>query len=160
MTPFLSKRKTRPLESADAEELNVVPYLDILMNLIIFVLLSMTGLATFVSVSVSAKSGPKTGSAPTDERLLTVGISEQVGFSLVEGSQPLGTISKRPDGQFDFAELNQRAKHYKAETAASSKIIIAADKEVPFDVLVSTMDALRETPDHDPLFRDVTLAAF
>src|SRR5215831_16593126 len=53
MAFFFSKRKLR-MEEAEFGELNIVPYLDILMNLIIFMLLSMTGLAVFGILNVNA----------------------------------------------------------------------------------------------------------
>ena len=41
-----------------------------------------------------------------------------------------------------------------------SKVIIAADKDIQYEVLILTMDALRETSDHKLLFPDVTLGSF
>ena len=54
MAFHFSKRKIRPKEDEESGELNIIPYLDILMNLIIFILLSMTGLATFGILNVNA----------------------------------------------------------------------------------------------------------
>ena len=39
MAFFYSKRKLRAREREEGQELNIVPYLDILMNLIMFMLL-------------------------------------------------------------------------------------------------------------------------
>ena len=49
MAFFYSKRKLRIRGHEEGGELNIVPYLDILMNLIMFMLLSITGLAAFDS---------------------------------------------------------------------------------------------------------------
>jgi hypothetical protein len=39
-------------------------------------------------------------------------------------------------------------------------VILAADSDTPYEVLVATMDATRETKDRKLLFPDVTLASF
>jgi len=54
MAFYFSRRKLRPSAEEGHGELNIVPYLDILMNLIIFMLLSMTGLAAFGILNVNA----------------------------------------------------------------------------------------------------------
>ena len=178
MAFYFSKRKIRPKEEEESGELNIIPYLDILMNLIIFILLSMTGLATFGILNVNA---PNYGGAGADGQnedkpplLLTVAISPR-GFYLaatggvlpgVEGAVPAApgegvpTVAKAADGSFDYVALNTKMKEIKTAFPTESKVIIAADKDIQFEVLVMTMDALRETSDHKLLFPDVTLGSF
>jgi hypothetical protein len=64
MAFFYSKRKLRIRRPTRRAELNIVPYLDILMNLIMFMLLSITGLAAFGILNVNAPNygGPTTRS--------------------------------------------------------------------------------------------------
>lgn len=177
MAFHVSKRKLKPKEEEEAGELNIVPYLDILMNLIIFMLLSMTGLATFGILNVSAPSyGGGGGGGNPDEKpplLLTVAIAktgfyiaatggvlpgiEQQG-SAAEGAPP--TIGKKPSGEYDFTALNNKMKEIKASFPEESKVIIAAEADTQYEVLVSTMDSTRETSDRKLLFPDVTLASF
>src|SRR5262249_59594228 len=84
MAFFFSKRKLR-MGEVEFGELNIVPYLDILMNLIIFMLLSMTGLALFGILNVNAPNyGGAEAAAPdanAPKLLLSVLISEK-GFFL------------------------------------------------------------------------------
>lgn len=178
MAYYYSKRKLRPKEEEEAGELNIVPYLDILMNLIIFMLLSMTGLATFGILNVSAPNyGGAAAAAPSETEnkslLLTVAISKKGHFiaatgavipGIAEGTgAPTGqepTIPRKADAAYDYASLNEKMKEIKAIFPNESKIIIAADMDVPFEVLIGTMDACRETVDHKLLFPDVTLGAF
>ena len=56
--------------------------------------------------------------------------------------------------------LNNKMKEIKTAFPAESKVIIAADKDIQYEVLIMTMDALRETSDHKLLFPDVTLGSF
>lgn len=179
MAFYFSKRKIRPKEEEETGELNIVPYLDILMNLIIFMLLSMTGLATFGILNVNAPNyGAGASSSDSPQKpplLLTVAISKR-GYYIaatggVLGAQeaapgtPMGegapTIPKLPDGTPDYAALTNKMKEIKASFPDESKIIIAAEPDVQYEWLVSTMDAVRETPnDRKLLFPDVTLGSF
>lgn len=178
MAFYFSKRKIRPKEEEEMGELNIIPYLDILMNLIIFILLSMSGLATFGILNVNAPSfgAESSGGGPDDKPplLLTVAIAPN-GFYLAatggvlpgvaEGSvaapgQGAPTIAKTPAGEYDYPALNSKMKEIKTAFPTESKVIIAADKDIQYEVLVTTMDSLRETSDHKLLFPDVTLGAF
>jgi len=178
MAFYFSRRKIKPKEPEESGELNIVPYLDILMNLIIFMLLSMTGLATFGILNVNAPSyGAGVGGA-TEEKpplLLTVAISKK-GFYVAatggvlsgqpEGSTPTPgdgsppTIPVMADGRYDYDALTEKMKQVKTEFPAESKVILAAEADTAYEVLVSTMDATRETKDRKLLFPDVTLASF
>ena len=178
MAVYFSKRKIRPKEEEEQGELNIIPYLDILMNLIIFILLSMTGLATFgiLNVNAPAYGADGAGNDKPDKPplLLTVAISPK-GFFLAatggvlpgaEGALPAApgegvpTVGKLADGNWDYVGLNTKMKEIKTAFPNESKVIIAADKDIQYEVLVSTMDALRETTDHKLLFPDVTLGSF
>ncbi len=181
MAFYYSKRKLRIAE-AEFGELNIVPYLDILMNLIIFMLLSMTGLALFGILNVNA---PNYGGAPAvanqdnsgvPKLLLSVLISQK-GFFVAgtgavlgqqtEGQQPAAntegspTIPKKGDGTFDFAALNAKMVEIKKAFPNETRVIIGAEAEIPYETLIQTMDSIRETlgKDRKILFSDVTLAA-
>jgi biopolymer transport protein ExbD len=180
MAFYFSKRKIRPKEEEETGELNIVPYLDILMNLIIFMLLSMTGLATFGILNVNAPNYGAGAAANPDQPqkpplLLTVAISKKGYFIAATGGvlgaaeaapgAPLGegapTIPKLPDGSPDYVALTNKMKEIKTSFPDESKIIIAAEPDVQYEWLVATMDAVRETPsDHKLLFPDVTLGSF
>ncbi|MBL8921517.1 MAG: biopolymer transporter ExbD [Myxococcaceae bacterium] len=177
MAFHVSKRKLKPKEEEEAGELNIVPYLDILMNLIIFMLLSMTGLATFGILNVSAPTyGGGGGGGNPEEKpplLLTVAIAKN-GFYIAatggvlpgieqqgtaaEGAPP--TVGKKGDGTYDYDALNAKMKEIKTSFPDESKVILAAEADTSYEILVSTMDATRETVDHKLLFPDVTLASF
>ena len=177
MAFYVSKRKLKQKEEEETGELNIIPYLDILMNLIIFMLLSMSGLATFGILNVSAPSyGGGGGGNNPDEKpplLLTVAIAK-TGFYVAatggvlpgieatgvaaEGAPP--TIAKKGDGSYDYTALNNKMKEIKASFGEETKVIIAAEAETPYEVLIGTMDSTRETADRKLLFPDVTLASF
>jgi biopolymer transport protein ExbD len=180
MAFYFSKRKIRPKEDEETGELNIVPYLDILMNLIIFMLLSMTGLATFGILNVNAPNyGAGASSSDNPQKpplLLTVAISKKGYYIAATGGvlgggeapapgAPMGegapTIPKLADGTPDYAALTNKMKEIKASFPDESKVIIAAEPDIQYEWLVQTMDAVRETPaDRKLLFPDVTLGTF
>lgn len=178
MAFHFSKRKIRPKEEEESGELNIIPYLDILMNLIIFILLSMSGLAAFGILNVNAPNygaGASAGDTPQKPPLLlTVAISKRgyyiaatggvLGAAEAAPGAPMGegapTIPKLPDGTLDYAALTNKMKEIKASFPEETKIILAAEPDVQYDWLVLTMDAVRETTDRKLLFPDVTLGSF
>jgi biopolymer transport protein ExbD len=179
MAFFYSKRKLRVRDREEGEGLNIVPYLDILMNLIMFMLLSITGLSAFGILNVNAPNygGPNTQITEEGEKpklLLTVLISKK-GFYVaatggVVGQQSQGqanpaeappSIPTKGDGTYDYTALTESMVNVKKEFPSETKVIVGAEGDIPYEVLVSTMDAIRETPGKERklLFTDVTLGA-
>src|SRR6478735_5841062 len=87
------KRRVHPHEKTG--ELNIVPYLDIMVNLIMFMLVSMTGVIQFGILNVAAPSyGPAPVTAASNDPkkkdlLLTVAISTK-GFFVAGSGGVLG----------------------------------------------------------------------
>jgi len=175
MAFYFSRRKIKPKEEEESGELNIIPYLDILMNLIIFMLLSMAGLATFGMLNVNAPNYGAGGGGSSDEKpplTLTVAIAKTGFFVAASGGvlpgqtepttpgQGAPTVARKADGSYDFDALTAKMMEIKAAFPGESKVILAAEADTEYDVLVSTMDATRETKDRKLLFPDVTLASF
>jgi biopolymer transport protein TolR len=170
-------------EEEHAGELNIVPYLDIVTNLVMFMLLSMTGLVAFGVVNVSAPriggEGAGAGGENTPRLLLTVAISQQ-GFYVAGSGGVLGgaadqaavdrkqppTVPLKADGRHDYAALTEQMLRIKDRYPAETNLILSADEDIPYDILVQTMDACREakvpkgdgTSERKPLFFDVSLS--
>lgn len=171
MAFYFSRRKLKPREEEEMGELNIVPYLDILMNLIIFMLLSITGLASFGILNVSAPNygGPSAGAqqepAEGPKLTLSVLISKKGHFVnsenavLGEGNAP--TIPVKADGAYDYEALGATMLKIKEAFPSETKVIIAADADVQYEALIQTMDTCRETQGSPrrTLFPDVTLGA-
>ncbi len=178
MAFFYSRRKLKVRDSHDLGELNIVPYLDILMNLIMFMLLSITGLAAFGILNVSAPSygGPSASAQDDNDKpklLLSVLVSKK-GFYVAGAGGILGpqsgsvnpaevppTLPRKADGTYDYAALTAQLVGVKKEFPTETKVIIGAEADIPYEVVVGTMDAVRESPapERKVLFPDVTLGA-
>src|SRR4051812_32533215 len=103
---FHSSRRKHEEEEPQGE-LNIVPYLDILMNLIIFMLLSMAGLATFGMLNVSARSDrdPHGSGEQKPSLTLTVAVAK-TGFFVATGEpSPVVTIPLSARGAYDYDAL-------------------------------------------------------
>jgi len=154
--------KRRIHEEDEVGELNIVPYLDIITNLVMFMLLSMTGL---IGLGVLDVSAPKIGgeNAVTQQAdpnapklLLTVAISRK-GFYVAGSGGVLGgpadapavdatqppTLPLNKDGTYDYVGLTEMMKKVKAKYPSEENLIISADADVVYDILIQTMDACR-----------------
>jgi len=171
--------RRRLREEEHTGELNIVPYLDVVVNLVMFMLLSMTGLLALGVLNVSA---PKLGDASAGaaenqpKLLLTVAIGKE-GFYVAGAGGVLGQDAASPDsgrpptiplrnGKHDYAALTEQMKKIKEQFPNETAVILSADPEIVYDVLIQTMDACREAsvvgPDgrteRKPLFFDVSLS--
>jgi biopolymer transport protein TolR len=158
----LSRRKLRVEEAEEAGELNIVPYLDILMNLIIFMLLSMAGLATFGALNVSARGERAVpgGEDETPPVTLTVAVAKTGFFITAPGVLQGQPIPRTAQGRYDYDSLSAKMQELKSAFPSASRVIIAAEADTDYEALVATLDATRETADRKVLFPDVTLATF
>ncbi|MHB1845146.1 MAG: ExbD/TolR family protein [Deltaproteobacteria bacterium] len=173
MAVYFSRRKLHPKEEEEMGELNIVPYLDIMMNLIMFMLLTMTALITLGVLNVTAPSygGGASSAAAGDQKklILTVAISRKGFFVAAQGGVLPGSAGAADQptiplksGDFDYDTLTQKMIDIKHGFPTTTAVILTADSDLPYHDLVRTMDAVREytAPDgKHPLFYDVSLSA-
>ena len=172
------KRKVHAHEKTG--ELNIVPYLDIMVNLTMFMLVSMTSVIQLAIINVNvpiiggAPPPGKPGETPPVQRNLTVLISPK-GFyiggtgGIIPGESPPGatgaaatttppTVPVTADGKYDYTLLKRKMVDVKDKWSDESKVILSADPTVNYEVIVKTMDAIRDDGQRK-LFYDVVLGA-
>jgi biopolymer transport protein TolR len=163
-----------PDPSEEAGELNIVPFLDIITNVLMFVLASISVSFTVTLDSEAPKAG---GGGPTvtikDESLnLTVLVGSEGyyvkgrGGSLAPGCKDFGSgvtvplMSASQDEsttgkKFDAGTLQKCARALKDEIERmehdETQVMISANPNVPFQEVVRVMDALR-SDEKGPLF--------
>lgn len=168
--------KSRFKEEA-ATELNLTTFMNLVMLLIPFLLLQQEFVAySVVNVNVpAAASGGGGGEKPEDEEEplnLSVNVTKR-GFYIAAAGGVLPnigtagatgeaepTIPLLPDGSYDYKKLTELMQTIKDKRPKETKVIINLAPDVIYDIVVKTMDATRETPDHQRiLFPDCAVAA-
>src|SRR5215510_3473614 len=106
------RRMRDHVEEAEEEagELNLVPYMDIVTNIIIFLLASVVNQVSLANINVSVpsiSSGGGGASSDTPEKPplnLTVSVGAS-GFTIAASGGVLPIVPKLPNGQYDFKTL-------------------------------------------------------
>jgi biopolymer transport protein ExbD len=149
----------------DTGELNLVPYLDIITNIIIFLLASVVMNVNFGNVNVTLPTISSGVGATSDEPkkeplnlTVTAGAS---GFTIGGAGGIMAPLPKLPNGQYDFKALTAKLMEIKAapENSTETKVTFNADAYVPYETVVQTLDAMREDTSGKLLFPDVVFAA-
>jgi biopolymer transport protein ExbD len=163
------RRLSNPADVAPADEggeLNVVPYLDIIMNVMMFVLVSVSvAFTTTIATSAAAQTrpGPMSSTLRLTALITGDGIAlKTAGGSLAPGCEHLGagiTVPSR-NGSYDLQALTACARRIKSqpEGARETQVSLTASPNVPYDVVVQVMDALR-ADESGELFPEVSLGA-
>jgi len=185
-----------------AVDLNLVPYLDVVVNIIMFMLFTSTGLIQIGVINVNAPryQDPLDGGGgeqkdPKEEEKkelnLTVGITYK-GFyiaavgGVLPGQEPpaegaaeqpaqdkeptirllmtdpacaaaMARAQPPPATCYDYKRLTAEMIKIKNVFPQESKVILFAQPDVPYEVLVRSMDATRQDADR-ALFFDVILS--
>ena len=164
------RRLSAPRElSPDEEggELNIVPFLDIVTNVLMFVLatVSVTFTATIDTFPPRAGSGARAPTTPTLGLTVLV-VSE--GFSLkARGGNVAPGCSDTGPGvaiptkgtDYDYDALKACVNKLKASSADfkdETGVTISANPQIPYQVVISTMDAVRKNEAGEDLFPEVS----
>lgn len=177
MTPQRLRTKLRKIREQGEEaaeeggELNIIPYLDIVVNIIMFMLATTTFAAALGDINVASPTSSAAASVanpddtPKNDLNLTLAITDQgftiaasgavlyQGFSfdkdgnLTQPTEKLPTIPKTPKGEYDYALLGQKMAEIKAAPVArnETKLIVNPNPTITYDVVVQALDAARGT---------------
>ena len=150
----------------EAGELNLVPYMDIVTNIIIFLLASVVNQVALGNINVSSPT-IQAGGGPSDEAppdkpplnlTITVGSS---GYVVAASGGVLPAIPKLPNGQYDYKTLTAKLLEIKAipGNGEETKVNFNADANTSYDIVVATLDAMRQDDSGRVLFPDVAFSA-
>lgn len=144
-----------------SDELNLVPYLDIMINLIMFMLTVTAYIVELREAPVLAPAyTPGTGGGSDVEKrpFLTVAVTS-VSLSIISSKPeeiPAAEYVKE-GGSYPYARLTQALREYKTLYELDPNLVLTADATVPYSAVVATMDAAR-SDDKGALFPSVNLA--
>jgi biopolymer transport protein TolR len=155
------RRLSQPKDLAPDEEggeLNVVPFLDIITNVLMFVLATVSVTFTAIIDTNPPRLGGSGGRPPTVPTLSLNIVVLQDGFLISavgrriapgctgEGS---GLAVGKKDGNYDYEALTDCAKKLKAlsaDFASECQATVTANGDIPYQTIVSTLDAIRGKP--------------
>jgi biopolymer transport protein ExbD len=165
-------RKIREMGEEAAEEggeLNIIPYLDIVVNIIMFMLATTTFAAALGDINVAQPTSSNAVSAtppddtPKNDLNLTLAISDKgftiaasgavlyQGFSfdaagnLTQTTQAVPTVPKKATGEYDYELLYKKMLEIKASPTAKNetKLIVNPNSDITYEVVVQALDACR-----------------
>src|SRR5450755_1190438 len=148
----------KELDAADeGGELNIVPFLDIITNVLMFVLATVSVTFTATIDTFPPKAGGAGARPPTTPTLgLTILIVPE-GFSMkakggnvAPGCDSLGggLAVGKAGGEYDYAGLNRcvtKLKNSSDAFAEETTVTLSANPNIPYQAVISAIDAVRET---------------
>lgn len=158
------RRLSQPAERSPADdgELNVVPFLDIVTNVLLFVLATLPAVFTS-TIPASLPSTNGRGEAPLlglTVALTREGVSvKTAGGNLAPGCDAVGEGVTIAPGDGAMQKLRACATRLKATEAGRGErtVRLVAEPDVDYQAVVRATDALRETDGGEPLFPDVLI---
>lgn len=126
-------------------ELNLVPFIDLLSSLVLFLLLTAVWVQVSTINSQIEKKGPAASAAKREDSQLSIRLTA-AGFSLSWPNQLAGFPAEivKSKGQFDYAALETKLKEGRQkfpEVNAS----VNADDEVDYGEVIRTIDTGKQS---------------
>lgn len=169
-------RKRTKYEEPDPSEmqgeLNIIPFLDITVNLIMFLLIMVSAIAFFAQLEARLPQygGGGVGKRASDEPRLNLNLTVVENGIIVTGSGGklapgckntssgrVITVGKKSN-EYDWASLTECVAHVKQEFPDETQVTVSADPLIQYEHVVHAMDAVRNQGETE-LFPDVLLSA-
>jgi biopolymer transport protein ExbD len=156
-------------EEMENGELNLVPYLDIVTNVIMFLMMTTSFAAALADINVTSPTAGVTSGGATDQPKQDLNLTLQVsdkgytiaasGAVLYEGDVvgKLPTIPKKGN-DYDRDGLTKKMRQIKDQFPDETKLIINANPEITYENVVAAMDSCRNDGPK-VMFNDVLLSA-
>jgi biopolymer transport protein TolR len=156
--------QVRPLSPDATGELNVVPFLDVIVNVMIFVLATLA--VTFTAAITTEPPAQKTRRHVVPQTAPTVVVvAEGFAIKIAEGNLRAGCDGigsglavPRRGNAFDYAGLSACLLKLKSSSeffSAGEQAYITANPGVDYQTIIDTTDAVRAGPRGEPLFPEI-----
>ena len=166
------RRLSAPKELAPDEEggeLNIIPFLDIITNVLMFVLATISVTFTTMIESEPPRAGGSSARAPTkptlslniivvDKGFIVSAFGQRIGEGCQGPGSGLAVGMKSGSSDYDFSSLTSCAKRLKnqvPEAADETAATLTANANIPYQVIIGTVDAIRKSDDGQELFPDI-----
>ena len=169
------RKKSKPIELDPSEmqgELNIVPFLDIVMNLIMFLLATSEAVLLISQIEsdlpkISKGGKPKSQDVATPLNLNVTVTDKGVivsgsGGKLAQGCEGIDTgvgitVPSKKKGEYTWKNLTKCVAKVKTKFEDETTVTISADPQIEYEHIVAAMDAVRTEGD-DELFPDVMIS--
>lgn len=149
-------------DAEESGELNLVPYLDVVTTLVIFLIFTFQVVIEFRLIellppaySANARNPSDT---PSEQKVTLTLIITEEGYRIVTNKPENGTVEiPRHSGEYDNDKLTQELFQVKRTLGLGESLILTASDDIEYRTVVSAMDAARSYEGR-LLFPDVLLA--
>ena len=163
------RRQTRPHATdpfEDVGELNIVPFLDITVNMIVFMLVMAASLLAVAQVAAQLPTygPPRPGRALdlnvilTDQGITVAGSGGQLAPGCEATGTPGAPTIPRLAAAYDFTALTACVARVKDAYPDEVEVTIGAEPTVAYQDVIRALDAVRNRGSR-PLFTDVRISA-
>jgi biopolymer transport protein ExbD len=157
----------------DMSEINLVPYLDIITNILLFLLVTVSSIVAVGNIDVAAPQyAVSSAQKKQDEKKKTefnpTIIITNKGFTvsgttgtIFENDEPgkLPTVPKLGDGRYNFIGLQKVLTRIKEKYPDEGQAILSANPDIPYETVVQTMDVVRSGENGKLLFPAIVFSA-
>jgi biopolymer transport protein ExbD len=137
-------------------DLNIVPMIDMMVILVFFLLFT----AVFSNTNILQLNLPAPNSSVPElpQGLNLEVIVRQTGIDIADRNTGVLRSLPKKDGDYDFKGLNEYLQFVKSKYPGNLAASVLLEQDIPYDVLVQTMDNTRVWEQNDPpLFTKVEL---
>jgi len=136
----MTRRNHRKKRMQEASQLDVTTFLNLMVVLIPFLLISAVfSRVTIMELSVPTSAG---GSASNKPNFSIEVIVRKTGLEIANGSYVEAAIPKK-DGQYDMEMLSEMLMRLKAQYPDKEDATVLLEPEIAYDYLIQIMDAVR-----------------
>src|SRR5512144_179596 len=139
---YRNKAKAESFDTDIMRVLNLIPMMDILTVLVIFLLITAVFThITIMDLSIPTQAG---GTAVNNPNFSIEVIVRKAGLEIANGSSVEAAIPKKDD-KYDLEMLSKILLRLKAQYPEKEDATVLMEPKIEYDYLIQVMDAVRET---------------
>lgn len=134
-------RRHRRRGNGAAEELNVTPFMNLMVALVPFLLITLV-FTRMAVLDLDLPTASKQTEEPPKELRLEVVVREQ-GLVVSDGAKRIATIRHTAAGEYDYEALSTLIQRIKQGNPEVTEASVLLEPDTDYDVIIHVMDALR-----------------
>ena len=136
----MARRHHYKRRSKDAHELDVTTFLNLMVVLVPFLLITAVfSRLTIVELNLPSSAG---GAASNEDNFRVEVIVRQTGIEITNGKAVIATVPKKDD-EFDLEALSDLMVTLKSDYPQQDEASVLMEARIPYDYLIQVMDVVR-----------------